>query len=77
VNSPPKGTDIARAMGSEYAAHADAIDAMLQQLLIALVKRAGGKLAVPVHEIDDTGGEMLAFRIDENRVFHFEIQRKQ
>lgn len=78
MNTPPKGTDIARALGPEHAAHADAIEAMLQQLLIALVKRAGGTLAVPVHEIDDTGGDLLAFRIDENRVFHFEIiQRKQ
>ena len=77
MNQPPKGSDMARMLGPEHAAHADAIEAMLQQLLIALVKRAGGKLAVPVAEIDDTGGEMLAFRLDENRVFHFEIQRKQ
>lgn len=69
---------MARMLGPEHAAHADAIEAMLQQLLIALVKRApGAKLAVPVREIDDTGGDMLAFRFDENRVFHFEIQRKQ
>lgn len=72
----PKGTDIARA-DPDSALHADVIEAMLQQLLIALVKRAGGTLAVPVQEIDDTGGDMLAFRVDENRVFHFEIQRKQ
>lgn len=77
MNNPPKGTDIARAMGPEHALHADAIEAMLQQLLIALVKRNGGTLAVPVAEIDDTGGDLLAFRIDENRVFHFEITRKQ
>lgn len=77
MKTPPKGTDMARMLGPEHAVHADAIEAMLQQLLIALVKRAGGTLAVPVAEIDNTGGEMLAFRIDENRVFHFEIQRKQ
>jgi hypothetical protein len=77
MNQPPKGSDLARALGPEHAAHADAIEAMLQQLLIALVKRAGGTLEVPVREIDDTGGDMLAFRIDENKVFHFEIQRKQ
>lgn len=77
MNAPPKGSDLARSLGPEHAVHADAIEAMLQQLLIALVKRAGGKLAVPVAEIDNTGGDMLAFRIDENRTFHFEIQRKQ
>lgn len=77
MSTLPKGTDLARAAGPEHEAHADAIEAMLQQLLIALVKRAGGKLSVPVSEIDNTGGEMLAFRVDENRVFHFQIERKQ
>lgn len=75
--TPPKGTDMARMLGPEHALHADAIEAMLQQLLIALVKRAGGTLAIPVEEIDGTGGDLLAFRIDENRTFHFEVQRKQ
>lgn len=77
MTAPLRGTDIARALGPEHEAHADAIEAMLQQLLIALVKRNGGKLQVPAAEIDDTGGDILAFRIDENRVFHFEIERKQ
>lgn len=77
ANRPPKGTEMARMLGTEHAAHADAIEAMLQQLLIALVKRNGGKLAIPVTEIDDTGGHILAFRIDENHIFHFETQRKQ
>lgn len=77
LKAPPKGTAMARMLGPEHAAHADAIEAMLQQLLIALVRRAGGTLAIPVQEIDDTGGHVLAFRIDENRVFHFEVQQKQ
>jgi delta 1-pyrroline-5-carboxylate dehydrogenase len=76
VDKPIRGTDIARAAGCGD--HADAIEAMLQQLLIALVKRAGGTLEVPVAEIDDTGGDLLAFRVDyDTRVFHFEVQKKQ
>lgn len=76
--TPPRGTDLARSLGPEHAHHADAIEAMLQQLLIALVKRAGGKLAVPVKEIDDTGGYMLAMRVDyDTGTFHFETERKQ
>lgn len=56
--------------------HAAAIDQMLPQLLIALVKRAGGKLTVPVAEIDDTDNENLAMRLTEDRKFEFTIQRK-
>jgi len=70
-----KATDIARAAGNVE--HADLIDALKEQLLIVFLKRLGGEVSIPVVEIDDTGQDVMAFRIDENRVFHFEIQKKQ
>lgn len=69
-----KGIDAARAFAPEHAA---LLDDFKEQLLIVFLKRLGGRLSIPVAEVDDTGGDLLAFRIDENRVFHFEIQRKQ
>ncbi|MEM9058970.1 MAG: hypothetical protein AAGD13_00785 [Pseudomonadota bacterium] len=71
-----KGSEIARAAGNRE--HADAIEAMLQQLLIALVKRAGGSLTVSVAEIDDTAGDMLALQLSEDRTsFRFMVKAKQ
>ena len=73
---PPRGTDLARAMDPQAEHHAAAIEAMLQQLLIALVKRAGGTLIVPVSEVDDTAQDMLSFRVTENREFEFVVSKK-
>lgn len=70
---PIKGTDLAREFAPEHVA---AIEAMKEQLLIVFLKRLGGKASIPVAEIDDTGQDMFAFRMDENRVFHFEIMKK-
>jgi hypothetical protein len=59
-------------------AHAEAVNTMLPQLLIALVKRNGGKLTIPAAEIDATGNDLLAFRVDPEKLeFHFEIQKKR
>lgn len=70
-----KGTDLARAAGA--AEHADAIEAMLQQLLIVLIKRAGGTVNIPVAEIDDTGHDMLAMQLlPDGQTFSFSVQRK-
>lgn len=69
-----KGTDVARTFAPE---HADMIEAMLQQLLIVLVKRAGGKVDIPVSEIDGTGHDMLGFHLmPDGKTFHFEVSKK-
>jgi hypothetical protein len=67
-----KGTDLARPFAP---AHAAAIDAMKEQLLIVFLKRLGGTASIPVAEIDDTGGDLFAFHVTD-RVFHFSIQKK-
>ena len=68
-----KGIDLARTEAPEHAA---VMDDFKDQLLIVFLKRLGGKVSIPVAEVDDTGGDLLAFRIDENRVFHFETKKK-
>jgi hypothetical protein len=68
------GIDMARADAPEHAA---ALDDLKDQLLIVFLKRLGGRASIPVAEIDDTGQDMLAFRVDENKVFHFEASKKQ
>ena len=73
---PPRGTDLARAMDPSAEHHARAIEAMLQQLLIVLVKRAGGTLRVPVAEIDDTSQDVLSFRLTDDRQFEFFVSKK-
>jgi hypothetical protein len=69
-----KGTNLAREMGGGL--HADVLDDFKDQLLIVFLKRLGGKVSIPVAEVDDTGQDNLAFCIDENRVFHFETRKK-
>lgn len=69
-----KGTNMAR----PYApAHAALIDDLKEQLLIVFLKRLGGKVTVPVSEVDDTGQDLFAFRVDpDTKEFHFELRRK-
>lgn len=69
------GTGIDAARG-EAPLHAAVLDEMKDQLLIVLLKRLGGTASIPVSEIDDTGMDLLAFRIDEQLVFHFALSRK-
>ena len=68
-----KGIDAARGDAPE---HARVMDELKDQLLIVFLKRLGGTVSIPVAEIDDTGQDLLAFRIDENKMFHFETKRK-
>lgn len=56
--------------------HGDALRLMLPQLLIAMVKKAGGTYKIHVSDIDDTGQDLLAFRIDEGNNFVFEVKKK-
>jgi hypothetical protein len=69
-----KGIDAARA-DAPY--HAAMLDDFKDQLLIVFLKRLGGKVSIPVSEVDDTGQDLFAFRIDEHKVFHFVAQKKQ
>jgi hypothetical protein len=67
-----KGIDLARAEAPEHAA---VLDDFKDQLLIALIRRLGGTVSIPVSEVDDTGGHLLAFSV-RDRVFHFELRKK-
>lgn len=70
-----KGTDVARAAGEP--AHADMIEAMLQQLLIVLVKRNGGSINVHVDDIDGTGNDILNMQLlPDQKTFHFAVSKK-
>ena len=58
--------------------HQQAIEAMKSQLLIVLINRLGGKVDIPVAEVDGTGPFNLAFKLDaETRTFSFSGERKK
>jgi hypothetical protein len=70
-----RGIDLARA---DAPIHAQVLDDLKDQLLIAFVKRLGGKVSIPVADVDATGRSVMLFSIDPDaRVFHFELQEKQ
>lgn len=69
-----KGIDLARDLAPEHAA---VLDDLKDQLLIAFVQRLGGKVSIPVAAIDNTGGYVLAFSVDEAKNFNFVLQQKQ
>lgn len=50
--------------------------AMLPQLLIVFVNRAGGKIDIPVDEVNDTGEFILAMGVEENH-FSFSVHNKK
>jgi hypothetical protein len=68
-----KGIDAARSSAPEHAA---VLDDFKDQMLIVFLKRLGGKVSIPLAEVDDTGQDLFAFRIDESKVFHFELRKK-
>jgi hypothetical protein len=47
-----------------------------EAVVLAFLRRLGSKVTIPVAEVDETGGFVLAFRV-ENGTFHFELQAKQ
>ena len=69
-----KGTDAARAVGAGL--HADVIDDFKDQLLIALLRRLGSKVSIPVKEVDETGRFVCSFNI-EGDAFNFTLAEKQ
>lgn len=68
-----KGTDMARELGGGL--HADAMDDFKDQLLIVFLKRLGGKVSIPVTEMDDTGQDNLTLSVVDG-VFHMETRKK-
>lgn len=73
-----KGIDAARAAGAGI--HADVLEDLKDQLLVVFLKRLQGlghSLSFPVAEIDDTGQDIVSFRVDPvTRDFHFVLGRK-
>ena len=70
-----QGIDLAAGTNPELRA---ALENMRDQLLIALIRRHGGKLTVPVREIDNTGGFVMTMECDQSaRTFTFELVKKQ
>lgn len=70
-----KGIELARAVAPEHAAM---IDDLKDQLLIVFLRRLGGRLTIPVAEIDGTGGHLFSFKVDlEAREFTFVLEQKQ
>lgn len=41
-----------------------------------MIKKAGGTYKINVEDIDNTGQDLLAFRIDEDKNFIFEVKKK-
>lgn len=76
-----KGIDMARGLDLETGGsgiHADVLDDFKDQLLVVFLKRLkalGQPLDFPVAEVDDTGKDMVSFKIV-GRVFHFELSKK-
>lgn len=69
-----RGTDMARLDAPEHAA---LIDNFKEQLLLAMIVKAGGKYEISVAEVDATGEWVLAFRVDPAaKKFIFEARRK-
>lgn len=70
-----KGIEAARAAGAGL--HADVLDDFKDQLLIVLLKRLAidGKVSIPVAEVDDTGGDIVSFSVNQ-RIFNFEVRKK-
>jgi len=70
-----KGIEMARVAGAGL--HADVLDDFKDQLLVVLLKRhaENGKVCIPVAEVDDTGGDIVSFSINDG-VFNFVVSKK-
>jgi hypothetical protein len=69
-----KGIDLAKMAGGGE--HAALIDNLKEQLLLVFLRRLGGRVSIPVAEVDDTGGLLLSFNVTDG-VFNFELGIKQ
>lgn len=68
-----KGRDIAR---PDAPLHAEVLDDFMDQLMIAFLRRLGGKVSIPVKEVDETGRFVLSFNVVDG-VFNFTLTEKQ
>ena len=68
-----QGIDMARADAPE---HAQVMDNFRDQLLIALLLRAGPAVSIPVAEVDGTGAYIVLMSVCDGN-FNFEVRRKQ
>ena len=66
------GVELAR---EDNPLHADVIETFKGQLLTVFVKRLGGKVSIPVEEVDDTGMDLLVFN-NRDGMFNFKIRKK-
>jgi hypothetical protein len=67
-----QGIDLAR---PNAPMHAAVLDNFKDQLLIALVERLGGKVTVPVADVDATGRYVMLMSVRDGH-FEFELQAK-
>jgi hypothetical protein len=67
------GIDAARSIAPEHAA---ALDDFKDQLLLVFIRRAGGKVSIPIAEANDTGGLLCLMSVEDD-AFHFELRHKQ
>lgn len=59
--------------------HGEVLEDFLDQILIALLKRLAdteGRVQIPLAEVDATGGSVVLFSVAD-RIFHFEVRKKQ
>ena len=68
-----EGTDAARSISP---IHAAVMDNLKDQLLLVFLRRLGGKLSIPLEEIDNTDSLIMTLRVDKDSVFHFELKQK-
>ena len=73
-----KGIDLAREAGAGI--HAEVLDNFKDQLLVVFLKRLqdlGHSLTFSLTEIDDTGQDLVNFRVDPiTQQFQFQLQKK-
>jgi hypothetical protein len=67
------GIDMARDGAPEHAA---ILDDFKDQLLLVFIRRAGGKVSIPIAEADSTGGLLCLMSVVDG-AFHFELRKKQ
>lgn len=71
-----QGTRLARILGSEEAAQA--VDDLKDQLLIVFLNRLGGKLTLPIAEVDGTWQYNMTLSVDQDaRTMSFKTEKKQ
>ena len=73
-NKMGEGTDAARSISP---IHAAVMDNLKDQLLLVFLRRLGGKISIPLEEIDNTDSLIMTLRVDKDSVFHFELKQKE